>query len=49
MNQPTLRQRLRGLAATLVILLLVAGVPFLLIAIGAAPWTRRPRTSCAPC
>lgn len=38
MSQPTLRQRLRGLAATLVILLLVAGVPFLLIAIGAAPW-----------
>ncbi|NLD78037.1 MAG: LysM peptidoglycan-binding domain-containing protein [Acidimicrobiales bacterium] len=38
MTQPTLRQRLRGLAATLVILLLVAGVPVLLIAIGAAPW-----------
>ena len=38
MSQPTLRQRLRGLAATLVILLLVTGVPFLLIAIGAAPW-----------
>ena len=38
MTQPTLRQRLRGLAATLLILLLVAGVPFLLIAIGAAPW-----------
>ncbi len=38
MTQPTLGQRLRGLAATLVILLLVAGVPFLLVAIGAAPW-----------
>lgn len=38
MTQPTLAQRLRGLAATLIILLLVAGVPFLLIAIGAAPW-----------
>lgn len=38
MTPPTLRQRLRGLAATLVILLLVAGVPFVLIAIGAAPW-----------
>ncbi len=38
MNQPTLAQRLQGLAATLLILLLVAGVPFLLIAIGAAPW-----------
>ena len=38
MTPPTLRQRLRGLAATLVILLLVAGVPFLLVAIGAAPW-----------
>lgn len=38
MTQPTLAQRLQGLAATLVILLLVAGVPFLLIAIGAAPW-----------
>lgn len=31
-------QRLRGLAATLAILLLLAGVPFLLVAIGAAPW-----------
>lgn len=38
MTKPTLRQRLQGLAATLIILLLVAGVPFLLIAIGAAPW-----------
>ena len=38
MTQPTPGQRLRGLAATLVILLLVAGVPFLLVAIGAAPW-----------
>ncbi|GGO85060.1 hypothetical protein GCM10011584_04100 [Nocardioides phosphati] len=38
MTQPTLRQRLQGLAATLLILLLIAGVPFLLIAIGAAPW-----------
>ena len=37
-HQMGLRQRLRGLAATLLILLLVAGVPFLLIAIGAAPW-----------
>jgi nucleoid-associated protein YgaU len=38
MNQPTLAQRLQGLAATLLILLLVAGAPFLLIAIGASPW-----------
>ncbi len=38
MTQPTLAQRLGGLTATLLILLLVAGVPFLLIAIGAAPW-----------
>jgi nucleoid-associated protein YgaU len=38
MIQPTLTQRLQGLAATLLILVLVAGVPFLLIAIGAAPW-----------
>ena len=37
MTQPTPGQRLRGLAATLVILLLVAGVPFLLVAIGADP------------
>lgn len=37
MTPPTFRQRLRGLAATLVILLLVAGVPFLLVAIGAGP------------
>lgn len=42
MTQPTLGQRLRGLAATLVILLLVAGVPFLLVAIGAAPWNADP-------
>ncbi|MBJ7353946.1 MAG: LysM peptidoglycan-binding domain-containing protein [Thermoleophilaceae bacterium] len=39
MTQPALRQRLQGLAATLVILLLVTGAPFLLVAIGAAPWT----------
>lgn len=38
MTQPTLAQRVRGLAATLALLLLVAGVPFLLIGIGAAPW-----------
>ena len=38
MTQPTLRQRLRGLAASLVILILVAGVPVLLLTIGAAPW-----------
>ena len=42
MTQPPpqigLVQRLRGLAATLAILLLLAGVPFLLVAIGAAPW-----------
>lgn len=38
MTQPTLAQRLRGLAATLALLLLVAGVPFLLIGVGAAPW-----------
>ncbi|MFT4264108.1 MAG: LysM peptidoglycan-binding domain-containing protein [Nocardioides sp.] len=38
MTQPTLAQRLQGLAATLLILLLVAGVPFLLLAINAAPW-----------
>lgn len=37
-RQSGLAQRLQGLAATLVILLLVAGVPFLLVAIGAAPW-----------
>ena len=37
-RQSGLAQRLHGLAAALVILLLVAGVPFLLIAIGAAPW-----------
>ena len=41
MTQPTPGQRLRGLAATLVILLLVAGVPFLLVAIGAAPWNAK--------
>lgn len=38
MTQPTLTHRLQGLGATLLILLLVAGVPLLLIAIGAAPW-----------
>lgn len=38
MTQPTPGQRLRGLAATLLLLCLVAGVPFLLTAIGAAPW-----------
>ena len=37
-RQSGLAQRLHVLAAALVILLLVAGVPFLLIAIGAAPW-----------
>ncbi|MGN6252562.1 MAG: LysM peptidoglycan-binding domain-containing protein [Marmoricola sp.] len=42
MTQPALGQRLRGLAATLAILLLVAGVPFLLVAIGAAPWNADP-------
>jgi LysM repeat protein len=38
MTPPTLRQRLHGLAATLVILLLVIGTPVMLIAIGARPW-----------
>ena len=38
MTRPTLRQRFRGLAATIVILLLVVGTPLVLIAIGAAPW-----------
>ncbi len=38
MTPPTLRQRLHGLAATLVILLLVIGTPLMLIAIGAHPW-----------
>lgn len=38
MTPPTLRQRLHGLAATLVILLLVIGTPLVLIAIGARPW-----------
>ena len=37
MSQPTLGQRLQGLAATLVILLLVVGTPLVLVAIGAAP------------
>ena len=38
MTPPTLRQRLQGLAAALVILLLVVGTPLVLIAIGARPW-----------
>ena len=38
MTPPTLRQRLHGLAATLVVLLLVIGMPLMLIAIGARPW-----------
>ncbi|QSR31292.1 hypothetical protein CFI00_12405 [Nocardioides sp. S5] len=38
MTPPTLRQRLQGLAATLVILFLVIGMPLLLIAIGAHTW-----------
>lgn len=38
MTPPTLRQRLHGLAATLVILLLVIGTPLVLIAVGARPW-----------
>ncbi|PKH41727.1 Nucleoid-associated protein YgaU, contains BON and LysM domains [Nocardioides alpinus] len=38
MTPPTLRQRLHGLAATLVILLLVIGMPLMLIGIGAHPW-----------
>ncbi len=38
MTPPTLRQRLQGLAATLVILLLVIGTPLVLIVIGARPW-----------
>jgi LysM repeat protein len=38
MTPPTLRQRLHGLAATLVILLLVIGTPLVLIVIGARPW-----------
>ena len=37
MTPPTLRQRLQGLAATLVILLLVIGTPLMLLAIGARP------------
>lgn len=37
MTPPTLRQRLKGLAATLVALLLVIGMPLMLIAIGARP------------
>ena len=38
MTPPTLRQRLQGLAATLVVLILVIGMPLMLIAIGARPW-----------
>ena len=38
MTPPTLRQRLQGLAATLVVLILVIGMPLVLIAIGARPW-----------
>ena len=37
MSQPSVQQRLRGLAAMVAILALVAGVPFGLIAIGAGP------------
>ena len=37
MNRPSVQQRLRGLAAMVAILALVAGVPFGLIAIGAGP------------
>ena len=48
MTPPTLRQRLQGLAATLAILLLLAGVPLLLSAIGAAPW-KPTSANCAPC
>ena len=38
MTAPALRQRLQGLTATLVVLLLVIGMPLMLIAIGARPW-----------
>ncbi|MFD1826768.1 LysM peptidoglycan-binding domain-containing protein [Mumia zhuanghuii] len=38
MTQPTIRQRLLGLGATLAILLLVAGIPVVLVALGATPW-----------
>ena len=38
MTPPALRQRLHGLAATLVVLLLVIGMPLMLVAIGARPW-----------
>ena len=38
MTPPTLRQRLHGLAAMLVILLPVIGMPLVLIAIGVHPW-----------
>lgn len=38
MTQPTFAQRLQGLAATLAILLFVVGLPFVLVAIGVAPW-----------
>lgn len=41
-RRPRVRQRLLGLAATLVIAMLVAGIPVLLIAIGAAPWHTNP-------
>ncbi|MEI2811930.1 MAG: Tad domain-containing protein [Nocardioides sp.] len=39
----TTRNRLAGLGASLLILLLVIGTPVLLIAIGATPWHERPR------
>ncbi|GAA2094081.1 LysM peptidoglycan-binding domain-containing protein [Nocardioides furvisabuli] len=38
MTPSTLRQRLQGLAATLIVLILVIGMPLMLIAIGAHPW-----------
>ncbi|CUR58116.1 putative LysM domain protein [metagenome] len=38
MTRPTPRQRFQGLAAMIVILLLVVGTPLVLIAIGAEPW-----------
>jgi nucleoid-associated protein YgaU len=38
MTPPTPRERLHGLAATLVILLLLIGTPLVLIAVGARPW-----------
>ena len=38
MTPPALRQKLHGLAATLVVLILVIGMPLMLTAIGARPW-----------